>query len=82
MTPTITPLNTHKKITRARDAWNFHAKKEIETGSAFCAENTETITIIIIAITMLTIFITLCFLSFIYQEKRQDSKQDFEGMKE
>lgn len=83
MTPIIIPLNTHKKITMASDAWNFHTKKEIETGSAFWAEKTETIKIIIMAITMLTIFITLCFLPFTYQEKIvQSSKQAFGEMTE
>jgi hypothetical protein len=40
--PVIKPVTTERNITIARDASNFHEKKEIVTGTAFCIENTET----------------------------------------
>ena len=37
-----TPVNAERNITIAKDAWNFQKRKTMETGKAFCAENTAT----------------------------------------
>jgi hypothetical protein len=47
MEPTIIPLNTHRKMMMAREAWNRQKRKEIDTGAAFCTENMATINTII-----------------------------------
>jgi len=41
------PLNTERNMTIARDASNFHKRKETATGEAFCTEKIVTTAIII-----------------------------------
>jgi hypothetical protein len=63
MAPTAIPLNTQRKITIASDAWKCQARKEMDTGAAFCTEKMTTKTMIIsamIAFTMISSFLIFC----------------------
>jgi hypothetical protein len=41
-TPTTTPESRDRNTTIAREAWNFHMKRETDTGCEFCVENIAT----------------------------------------
>ena len=62
--PTIIPLNTHRKMMMAREAWNCQKRKEIATGAAFCTENMATINTIIKATMMLAMVPPSCFFPY------------------
>jgi hypothetical protein len=61
LTPITAPAKPVRNKTIARDASNFHKKKEITTGIAFCIEKTVTTAIIINTIINVIIFPFLLF---------------------
>jgi hypothetical protein len=74
LTPITAPAKPVRNKTIARDASNFHKKKEITTGIAFCTEKTVTTAMMITMIINMIIlppllFFTSTFSSAINQQR-------------
>jgi hypothetical protein len=61
LTPITAPAKPVRNKTIARDASNFHKKKEITTGIAFCTEKTVTSAMMITMIINVVILAPLLF---------------------
>ena len=75
--PTIIPLNTHRKMMMAREAWNCQKRKEIATGAAFCTENMATINTIIKATMILAMVPPSCFFPYNRGLTHRSDKLDY-----